>query len=170
MRQHRRTLPLAESVQTGQDLGVLVPFQAYTADQKLLVNLAHHRTGDAGTLTGHPRPLTWGAGCPRPCTLRDPRGCCSHPDLWRPRTPVSRLPPHAASRSHGSLAGRGLSGGLGRQDGREEQSWPRGPRRGLPSVSSVTNSSSLGHFHSVLSPRAARHLLSISLAQRQIPD
>jgi hypothetical protein len=60
-------LPLAESVQTGEDLGVLVPFQAYTADQKLLVDLAHHRTGDAGALTGHPRPLTWGAGCPRPC-------------------------------------------------------------------------------------------------------
>lgn len=56
-------LPLAESVQTGENLGILVPFQAYTADQKLLVNLAHDRTWDVGGFTGHPRPLTWEAGC-----------------------------------------------------------------------------------------------------------
>lgn len=68
-REHERSLPLAESVQTRQDLGVLVPFQAYTADQKLLVDLTHHGTWDAGSLTGHPRPLTWEAGCRRPCTL-----------------------------------------------------------------------------------------------------
>lgn len=70
--EHERRLPLAESVQTRQDLGVLVPFQAYTADQKLFVDLAHHGTWDAGALTGHPRPLTWEAGCRRPCTLLQP--------------------------------------------------------------------------------------------------
>lgn len=59
-------------MQTRQDLGVLVPFQAYTADQKLFVDLAHHGTWDAGALTGHPRPLTWEAGCRRPCTLLQP--------------------------------------------------------------------------------------------------
>lgn len=60
---HEGGLPLTESVQTGENLGILVPFQAYTANQKLLVNLTHHRTWDVGCFTGHPRPLAWEAGC-----------------------------------------------------------------------------------------------------------
>lgn len=50
--------PLTESVQAGQDFGVVVAVQTYAADQELLVNLADHRTGKSGAFTGHPKALT----------------------------------------------------------------------------------------------------------------
>lgn len=50
--------PLTESVQAGQDFGVVVAVQTYAADQELLVNLADDRTGKSGAFTGHPKTLT----------------------------------------------------------------------------------------------------------------
>ena len=50
-------LPLTEGVQAGQDLGDLVAVQTYAADQELFVNLAHHRAGKSGAVTGHPNAL-----------------------------------------------------------------------------------------------------------------
>lgn len=54
---HRLNSPLTESVQAGQDFGVVVTVQTYAADQELLVNLADDRTGKSGAFTGHPKTL-----------------------------------------------------------------------------------------------------------------
>lgn len=47
------TVPLAEGVQTGQDLRVVIVLQTNTADQELLVYLSHHRAGAARLPLSH---------------------------------------------------------------------------------------------------------------------
>lgn len=46
-------LLLTESVQAGQDLGVVIVVQTNAADQELLVYLPDHRAGAAGLTLGH---------------------------------------------------------------------------------------------------------------------
>lgn len=53
--EHDSYLPLAEGVQTGQDLGVAVVIQTDAADQKLLVYLTHHWAGAPSLVLGHRR-------------------------------------------------------------------------------------------------------------------
>lgn len=48
-------LPLAESVQAGQDLGVAVVIQTDAADQELLVYLTHHWAGAPSLVLRHGR-------------------------------------------------------------------------------------------------------------------
>lgn len=62
--------PFTEGVQAGQNFGVFVAVQTYTADQELLVNLAHHGAGNSGAFTGHPTALTWESLVLVPCSLR----------------------------------------------------------------------------------------------------
>lgn len=47
------TVPLAEGVQAGQNLRVVVVLQANAAHQELLVYLSHHRAGAARLPLGH---------------------------------------------------------------------------------------------------------------------
>lgn len=60
--EHKCQLPLAEGVQTGQDLGVAVVIQTDTADEKLLVYLTHHWAGAPSLMLchgrGHLKPRT----------------------------------------------------------------------------------------------------------------
>lgn len=104
-----------------------------------------------------------------PTTLTVTLAAAAHTWTSGGRSPWRRRARPTPSQGH-TARGRRLRRGLSTENGGEEQSWPPRPRRGLPSVSSVPGCSPLGHFHSVLSPRAARHLFSISLAQRQILD
>ena len=48
-----KNLLLAEGVQAGQHLGVVVVVQADAADQELLVYLPHHRAGTATLALSH---------------------------------------------------------------------------------------------------------------------
>jgi hypothetical protein len=63
----------------------------------------------------------------------------------------------------------GASGPSSRKRGEEGNRPPGCALKGLPSVSSVPDGSVVGHFHSVLRPRAVRHLFSISLEAEANP-